>query len=232
MTTELQVRPEPTPMALFAEAARDKDFDPEKLRVMLEMKQQWERDRAAEEFGLALTKFQAQCPIIHKSRKASFGGGAAAYTFASYDDIHREIAPLLKECGLAISFSTEQVDGQLKATCRVRHGTHFEDHTLTVPVPAMKVNDTQRFGAALSYAKRYALCAALNIVVSDEDSDGEGLVEVISEEQVIQLTELIEATNTDLKRFLKWAAIGSLKEMSRDFYPAAINELKRKERSR
>jgi hypothetical protein len=35
----------------------------------------------------------------------------------------------------------------------------------------MRVNETQKFGAALSYAKRYALQGALNIVVTDEDTD-------------------------------------------------------------
>jgi hypothetical protein len=94
----------------------------------------------------------------------------------------------------------------------------------------MRVNDTQRWGAALSYAKRYSLCAALSIVLGDEDSDAEGLVETVGEEEIATLKELIEATSTDLKRFLKWAAIDQLKDMSRDFFPAAVSELRRKQK--
>lgn len=229
MGTALVEHKDPTPMTLIAAALDRSDIDPGKLEKLMELQERWDRNRAAEAFGQALTNFQTKCPIIHKSRtvKLSSQGG---YKFASYDDIHREIAPLLAECGLAVSFSTDQVEGKLKATCRIRHGTHYEDHTLTVPVPDMRVNDTQKYGAALSYAKRYALCAALNIVVSDEDSDAEGLVETIGDEEIATLQEWIESTGTDLPKFLKWAAIESLKEMSRDFYPAAINQLKRKQK--
>jgi hypothetical protein len=228
MTTAIVEHKDTTPLTILEQIAGGNPT-PEVLRTIAEIIERQDRNRAAEAFGQAMTRFQTQCPIIHKARKANLGQGFG-YTFASYDDIHRQISPLLAECQLAISFSTEQIDGQLKATCRVRHGIHFEDHTLTVPVPAMKVNDTQRFGAALSYAKRYALCAALNIVVTDEDPDAEGLVETIGEDEIASLKELIESTGTDLKRFLDWAAIDELKNMSRDFFPAAIQQLRRKQK--
>lgn len=225
VTTELvEHKTEPTPMLLI-ERAIAANIDPGKL---FDLAERWEANRAAESFGIAIAKFQAKCPVVHRSRQAKGRGNFEGYSYASYDDVMRAVSPLLEECGLALSFSSEQVNGQLKVTCRVRHGIHYEDHTLQLPVPDMRVNETQKFGAALSYAKRYALCAALNIVVSDEDNDAAGMMETVTEEQIATLNELIESTDTDIKRFLKWLAVDSLAEISADQFSAAIYELKRK----
>jgi hypothetical protein len=237
MTTELVERPAAaalTPLELIQSLVERPDLDPDKLGKLLDLQERWERNRAAEAFGAAVAKFQAKCPIIHKARTATINSskGSYKYQFASFDDVMRTAAPLLAECGLAVSFSTEPAENGIKSTCRVRHGTHYEDHTLTVPIPSMNVNDTQRYGAALSYAKRYNLCAALNIVVSDEDNDAESLCERITEDQIATLNEWIESTNTDLNRFLKWLAVDSLADMSADQFNTALYELKRKANKR
>ena len=219
---------EVTPMTLIDRAV-ELGRDPKDLTKLFNLQERHERNRAAEAFSIAMTEFQGRCPIIHKSREAKGTGSFAGYSFASYDDIMRAVGPILKDCGIAVSFSTEQIDKQLKITCRLRHGIHFEDHTLTVPVPDMRVNDTQKYGAALSYAKRYALSAALNIVVSDEDDDGATLEFVpISDEQYASLHELLEASGADLKRFLACYQIEKLGELPRAKFEDALAALKRK----
>ena len=205
------------------QAAIEKGIDPDKL---MDFAERFERNRAAEAFGRAVTKFQSLCPRITKTRTASIqprDGGKANYNyrFSGFDDIDKVIRPLLIECGLAVSFSTEDVPGKgIKATCRVRHGIHFEDTTLTVPVPAMS-NATQGYGAALSYAKRYALCAALNIVVTDEDTDGAGL-ECLTEAECDSIMQIIETKGADasqwLKRLLAFARSESLARIPRNRY--------------
>jgi hypothetical protein len=220
-----------TPLDLIA-AALEKGVDPDHLTKLMDLQERYERNRAAEAFGEALARFQSQCPTIRKNKKASIQaqGASWGYKFASYDDVMKKVGPILADCGLAISFRTDPAEGagSLKLVCRVRHGIHFEDHPLTVPVPAMRVNDTQRFGAALKYAQRYALCAALNIVVTDEDDDADQLTEFVNAEQVRQLNELILDTRADLKRFLKWADITGLEQMHARDFPKALDMLKKK----
>lgn len=210
------------------QAAAASGVDPDKLKPYFDLQERWEKNRAAEAFGHAITRFQSLCPVVHKAKSAKSSGNFQGYTYASYDDVMRAAQPALIQCGLAVSFSTEQVEKQLKVTVRIRHGIHYEDHSLTVPVPDMRVNDTQKYGGALSYAKRYALCAALNIVTSDEDNDAEGLREVITQEQYALLDELITETQSDRKKFLDWLGVDALGNVSRGDFDKAYQALQRK----
>ncbi len=187
---------------------------PESVREWAGIIRDLKADQAAEDYSLAIAEFQSRCGIIGKHRQA--GQGNFAYKYASYDDIMVKIAPLLKECGLVISFSSEQAEKGLKITCRIRKGIHFEDSTMTVPIPDMKVNDTMKMGAAQSFAKRYCLCGALNLVIGDEDLDAGNLGASASDEDIATLREWLESTDTKLDRFLKWAGVADL-----DAFPAA-----------
>lgn len=188
-----------------------------------------EASQAAEAFGHALANFQAKCPQIKKDRSIDLGGGKGPQ-YASYDDIDEIVRPLMAEYGLSKTFSaTVTDDGKMRVVCRIRHGKHVEENEVTLPVPTqMRVNDTQKMGAALQYGKRYALCAALDLVVTSEDRDGEGLCETIDEDQLRTLDEWIETTSTDYKRFLAWLGIKRLVDMPVKQFPQALAELKRK----
>ncbi len=214
------------PMAILAQAVAD-GRPASELSQLMDLVERYEAKQAAAAYGEAVSKFQSLCPIVHKSRGTK-ESGAFGYTFASYDDVMRAAGPALKQCGLAINFSSEHVDSGIRVTCRIRHGSHYEDHTLTVPVPSMKVNDTQRYGAALSYAKRYALCAALNIVVSDEDDDAAQLNDLISEADAEKIRTLLMETNSDIKKFLKWAAVDRIEDMCVEKFQKAVKMLEAK----
>lgn len=214
-----------TPMLLI-ERALERGHDPSKL---YELAQKWQQDIAAEQFATALATFQARCPQIKKERSIDLGGGKGPL-YASLDDIMHQIAGLLAECGLAITFSAGITDsGHLTAKCLVHHGRHVEHSEITLPVPSnMRVNDTQKMGAALSYAKRYALCAALNIVVTDEDRDGEGLLETIGEEQAATIREWIESTGANESGLLNWLGVASIGAIPAKDFAKALDALKRK----
>jgi len=215
-----------TLLTIIQQAATQPDFDVAKMQQLMELKREWDRDRAAEAYAAAISEFQRKCPQIHKGRKPMSG---PAYTYASYDDVMAVAAPILAECGIAVTFSTEQVDKSIRVTCRLRVGTHVEDHAFTVPVPDMRVNETQKFGAALSYAKRYALQGALNIVVTDEDCDAANLsMNTISPEQEVKLTEWIESTGTDKGKFLAYLKVPSLSELPASRFENALEALKKK----
>lgn len=217
-----------TPLTLI-QVALEKGIDPEQLGRLMDLQERWERNRAAEAFGAAITRFQAECPPVTKRR--TVGGDAGSkitYRYASYDDVMRAAAPVLTACGLAVSFSTKQQERMVEITCRIRVGIHHEDHTVTVPVPDMRVNDTQKFGAAISYGKRFALCAALNIVVTDEDNDAQALIDTLLPAQVGELERLIKERGADLKRFLAWANVESLGQMLRKDFANAAHMLRQK----
>lgn len=215
-----------TLLAIIQQAAQQPDVDVSKMQHLLELKREWDRDRAAETYSAAITEFQRKCPQIHKGRKPASG---PIYTYASYDDVMVVVSPILAECGIAVTFSTDCADKAIKTTCRLRVGTHYEDHVFTIPVPEMRVNETQKYGAALSYAKRYALQSALNIVVTDEDTDAGNLSgATITDEQAIQLQEWIDSTGADKAKFLAFLKVERLADLPASKFANAMEAIQKK----
>jgi hypothetical protein len=224
----------PHPLVILDNAVRA-GANMETLERISALADAWEQKEGSKRFNEALARFQHICPPIEKKRGVSLsrGGTEPDYKYAAFEDIMRAISPHLQTCGLSISFSASLNDaGMLTAECTVRCGTHSEKSAITMPVPAeMRVNATQKMGAAMSYAKRYALCNALNIVVTGEDMDARGLGEPVTTAQMAELNQLIEDTKTPLDKFLKWAGVDSLSEMSQGKFKAAIPMLNAKKKT-
>lgn len=228
---------DPTPMQLLRaliDGASEKGIDPAQLRELMQLQRDWQADRAREAFADAMAEFQGRCPQIVKRRGVSLtGGGRADYKYASLDDIMRIVQPILSDCGVSVSFSASiSENGMIDVTCTLRRGIHAEPHTMSVPAPAqMRVNDTQKVGAALSYAKRYALCAALNIQVVDEDTDAVGLGEKVNEKQAATIRDLIQESGADEAGFLEWMKVGRdgrVEDIPASKYNMAVAALKKK----
>lgn len=203
--------------------------DPDKLGKLMDLQERWEAKRAADAFGQALAGFQAECPPVHKGRSIDLGSGAGP-RYAGLDDIMAVAQPILSKHGLSVSYSASIDDGKLHATCTIRKGCHSETSDITLPVPTqMKVNDTQKMGAAFSYAKRYALCAALNITVTDQDVDAAGLEsEPITDNQAFALDELLSKLPANRQAdFLKWLGVKDVGDTPASKYTQALASLKK-----
>jgi hypothetical protein len=233
--TELARVEPPHPLTLL-EKALDRGVTAEQLGQFMDLADRHKKNEAAEQFANAITKFQSICHTILKRRTAAVAG-KFSYQFATFDDIMAEVGPALAECGLAVTFQTSQNEKTpqfLNVTCLVRCGIHVESTNCMLPIPAMTVNDTQRFGAAVSYGKRYALCAALNIVVTDQDNDAAGLIANMTEVHQADLQVLIDEKNVNLKLFLDYASeaskypCASLATIPDQMYPKLMDMLRRK----
>jgi len=156
-----------SPMTIIA-AAVDKGIGADELGKLMDLQDRYEANQARRAFTSAMADFQARCPTILKSKRAD------RYNYAPLDEILRTIRPHLEQCGLSVRFNTSTDGSTIKAVCHISHRDgHTETSEFSAPVdPAMKVNDTQKAGSANSYAKRYALCNALNLVGSEFDDDG------------------------------------------------------------
>lgn len=228
------------PLALL-QTAIERGLDVDKLGKLMDLAERWEANQAAAAFGAALAKFQSVCPPIKKSRTAKMpgknGGDGWSYQFADFEEVMKTVNPLLIDCGLSVTFSSDTSGATLKVTCFVRHGVHVQPTTLTVPIPAqMIVNDTQKFGAALSYAKRYSLAAALNLVFTGEDNDAAGLLETITAGEAETMERLLAEKGADRTRFLKYLAdtegrpVEEIGDIGRKTFLTAMDTLKRYKR--
>ncbi|MHB1778111.1 MAG: ERF family protein [Acidimicrobiales bacterium] len=122
----------------------------------------------------ALVKAQAEFPTIPKTHVGKIMGQGKngpyeySYNYADLADTVAATVPILTKHGLAVCQMPEW-DGEDLLSTRVMH-TSGEWIEAAMRLLSAKL-DPQGQGSAITYARRYAYCAALGIV-ADEDDDG------------------------------------------------------------
>ena len=182
------------------------NISPEHLRELLAVRRDWEADEARKAFNLAIAEFQRRAPIIAKDDKAY------DKQYARMDRIWREIRPLLTELGLSVTWQVCELRDQLcRAEGQLRHRQgHGEKLTQDIPMPELikGQNKAQQMGSASTYARRYALCAALGIVTGDDDDGHAAGSTMLTAEQVRSIKDFVDAArgvaNFNEGAFWKW----------------------------
>lgn len=115
----------------------------------------------------ALFKFNQKCPPIGKSADNPFFKSK----YATLDAIQHHIKPYLQENLLTITQANKMIDGMPVVETIVWHTESGECISSIFPVVVTKAT-AQDYGSAVSYAKRYSLSGILNLIIEDEDDDG------------------------------------------------------------
>lgn len=127
-----------------------------------------------QELILALIKAKAEFSPIHKDRVNPH----FKHKYATLDAVLDAVTPALGKHGLAVIQTTALVDGK---TVLQTHLYHSSSECITSIYPLPEISDSQKFGAALTYARRYALCAIL-CVTADEDDDANSAVTTLKKQ--------------------------------------------------
>ncbi len=119
----------------------------------------------------ALALLMTHLPEIKKSERADVRSekGNYSYTYANLAGVSRAILPLLGEVGLSWSTKpTLNAEGKFVLAYTLRH-TSGESDSGEYPLPA--AGTPQAVGGAITYARRYALCAVTGVAPEDDDDD-------------------------------------------------------------
>lgn len=112
----------------------------------------------------ALAKFHATCPVIVRDKMNAFFKAS----YADLGTILGVVNPLLSAQGLVVS-QFPLPDNNLCTQVTHESGEFMRS---TFPLKPAK-SDPQGIGSAMTYQRRYALCAILNLAIDDEDDDGQ-----------------------------------------------------------
>ena len=124
----------------------------------------------------ALAVFQAGAPKIGKGSLGKIEGESKAtgkkfsyeYKYADLADVSREILPRLGEVGLSFTSRPTIADGQFVLSYSLMH-VSGEREDGVYPLPG---NGTpQAIGSAITYARRYCLCAVTGAAPDSDDDD-------------------------------------------------------------
>jgi glutamyl/glutaminyl-tRNA synthetase len=121
----------------------------------------------------AMLRAQAILENPPKNRTATVkhkNGGQHSYKYADLADVNKAIMPVLNEFGLVVMQTTDYQNNQIMLITKVIHAATNECIEGVYPVCPVNV-PPQEAGSAMTYARRYALCALVNITAED-DLDG------------------------------------------------------------
>lgn len=125
---------------------------------------------ATSRMAAALAEVQANLPVIHKANSADTG--KYTYKYADLAEIAGAVYPLLSKAGLAwTTLPTLDDKGAFVLRYELMH-TSGETRIGTYPLPNPASAQPQAVGSAITYARRYTLCAVVG-VAPDEDDDGQ-----------------------------------------------------------
>jgi hypothetical protein len=113
----------------------------------------------------ALSDFQDEVVFVKAKRQANYG------KYAQLKDIVTETRPALKKHGLQVLQYLSNIDTTPAIYTSLIHLSD-EDAISTITPLIHKPEDPQKWGASITYARRYAYVTILGLLV-DEDDDGQ-----------------------------------------------------------
>jgi hypothetical protein len=165
--------------------AAESNMSLEGIERLMAMRIQLKAELAREAYLAALSAFQAECPPVEKTthvynKNKPHTPENIRYSYAPLEDIEAVIAPYCKRFGFSYTFKRriDTTKKEVTTICVVNHAGGYstpleESGTFTAPIdPEAYMSETQKYGSAGSFSKRYALVDAFAVKLIGEDDDG------------------------------------------------------------
>jgi hypothetical protein len=200
-------------MQIIANAASDPNVDVTKMQALLNMQVSIMERTAKMAYDRAMITMQPHLPIITRNAKIEVNGQNRG-RYCKLDQIEKVVRPILHEHGFVMTYSCKP---QEKSVVMVGKMSHREGHTeiseMQLPHDTSgSKNAVQGVGSSQEYGRRYLLVHMANIVMQDEDTDGNSLAP-ISAEQARQFARELEEVGADMMRVLDHFKIERLNDL-------------------
>lgn len=194
------------------------EVDVNKLEKIIDLQERMIDKASAQAFAAAMSSCQGEMPSVVKQ-------GYNKHTdskYAKFENILEQTKETYTKHGFALSFGTDvsTVEDHVRVTCDISHKEGHSKHFFQdLPIDSQgiggKTNKTKMHGAGstFTYGRRYIFTMIFNIAVKDSDNDGNATVETITPDQVKELTELVNNSESDLSFFCTYLKISKLEEL-------------------
>jgi hypothetical protein len=153
------------------------------LERVLAMRDKLRKEAAETAYREAMSRFQAECPVIEKkaivrNKPSSPGGtGTERYRYASIEDIIRVVQPYLDKNNLSYKFETIPLKDtqEFIISTRAYHIMgHCEESSITLPVDSNEyMGIIHQRESTQSYGKRLSFCNVFGIITGGVDNNAE-----------------------------------------------------------
>lgn len=207
---------------------------------LCELREKMEAREAERAFAAAFVELQRDIPRVKATKIVmNKDGNTIRYRFAPFEEILLQTQPMLSEHGFSISFNS-RIEGSAPRermvvictlTHRAGHSRQNEFANLIGDGPPGS-SKSQIDGSANSYAKRFALINALNIVVASdiEDDDAGVRGEVIDAIAAAHLQDRVKQLGANEASFLAFAGAESFDKIALSRLDALHELLDKKQR--
>lgn len=183
----------------------------ERIEQMFSLYTKMDAERARRAYHASFAEMQPALPQIERKGKSHNG------KFARWEDVSAGVMPVLAKFGFGLSFRISEAPGKVIVKCILSHSQgHSEEteHPFPYDTSGSK-NAIQSIGSAASYGKRYTASSMLGIATRDEDDDGNAAERgpTITEDQQIELRDIIEAKSLSEPNFCKYMKVAKLSEL-------------------
>lgn len=205
---------------MVREAMTNPGVDANKAKVMADLLNSQEDRWQRQQFNRDLNAAMMDMPVITKGGiikiPANRDKGTAERIqgrFARFEDIDRVVRPILKRHNLAIRFEVGDLGNMVTVCPILSHGNGYTERGGAMRLPLDKSgakNEVQGVGSAVSYGKRYTMCAALNIITEGTDDDGSlGKFNInMTHERQVTVLEEAECAHAEGRYSEWWTGLG------------------------
>jgi hypothetical protein len=206
-----------TPMDMFATSLAS-DVDPERLRVIMELHEKWERNQATKLFAAAMHRCQSQMPSVIKDA----ANAQTKSRYATLENVQEIARPIYSAHGFSLCFAEEDCPqaGYKRTVCDVTHEAGAERrYHLDLPVDGVgakgnaigAMNPVQAAISTTSYGQRRLLCMVFNVTIAGEDNDAQlTRPQAITAEQAEEIEVLLDAMKAqpdEIFKILAWQKV-------------------------
>lgn len=223
---------QPTMLDIIREVACNPSADVGKLERLLAMQQQIHAEEAKTAF---FADFKNACeemrPVVRDAQNQH-----TKTRYALLETIDRAIRPIYTRHGFSLTFNSPVTDAAgVTVACTVFHERgHSKEYQLSGALDgagakgSSNKTDIQALGSTVTYLRRYLECMIFNVVLTNEDSDGNGEGKkkptFISQEQGDNIESLIADVGMDgaaVTNFLKIMEAPDVRHIKADRYRQA-----------
>jgi hypothetical protein len=166
-------------MMIVQKMSEDPDFDIDKVRQMIELKERLDATAAAKAYAADMAEFKKVAPTITKDQRVAYDGKdgkpGTAYNHASLGNVVETVIGKLAEFGFSHRWITKREGDRIFVTCKLTHRFgHFELETQDGgPDSSGSKNNLQAGASTRTFLERYTLLAAAGLATKEQlDDDG------------------------------------------------------------
>lgn len=212
-------------------AAMASNADLEKLEKLLVLQERWEANEARKKYAKSFAAAQAKIKAVTKSKL----NRQTNSKYADLGDVIEEAQPIYTEEGFAVIFYEGDTtkENHMRVCADILHESgHKESYHYDVPLDGVGIkgnaNMTGIHGKAssTSYGRRYLMCMIWNIPTGDDSDGNTQQNQLVTEEDLLKLTEWINAAGKTQESVCKFLEISKLSDMTKPQYAKALSSLK------